>query len=143
MFPGGFSVEALLSETVVGSRWGEFYWLEAQGMRCDGPSQQRHAGLILGLRWIFAGATAHPSSGMQAQFFGLRWVFAGATAHPSSARRPNFGGCAGSLLVPRVFLVAVLRLLLLQSVGSRVRAQQGRGTGLLAWRHAGSLGTRG
>ena len=45
--------------------------------------------------------------------------------------------------MPRVFLVAMLGLLLLQSMGSRVQAQQGGGTGLVAWRYVGSSGTRG
>ena len=62
---------------------------------------------------------------------------------PAVAWRLDFLGCAGSLLVLRVFLVAVLGLLLLQIVDFRVWAQQGRGMGLVAWRHVGSLGTRG
>lgn len=47
--------KALCQKLLRGSRWGEFYWPETQGMRCDGPSQQWHGDLTfwaaLGLCW--------------------------------------------------------------------------------------------
>ena len=71
-----------------GRQVGEFYWPEAQGMRCDGPSQQRHAGLILGCAGSLL--VPRPIPAVHAgPIFGLRWVFAGAEGFPSHSARAS------------------------------------------------------